>query len=83
MRNLAWTVSVTVSVLTAGCATAHRTAGENCCLIAAGVGAAAVVGLAGSAIDSVLDPEPRVDGSVESQRRHFDWKQRQIEEAYD
>jgi hypothetical protein len=80
MRKLALAATL-FCPLTVGCATADRTAGENCCLVAGAVGAAALIELAFDA--AFPDPEPKVDGSVESERKHFDWEQRQMADAYD
>ncbi len=60
-----------------GCA-GHR----NCCLIAAAVGAGALVSVAGSALDTVIDPEPPVGTTEKSQREHFDWVQRQSDDSF-
>jgi hypothetical protein len=77
MRN-AVVLACLLSLPLAGCAAKQR---KTCCLIAGGVGLAALFGLAGGAIDDVVDPEPTHSDTGEGQRKHWEWQQRQIENS--
>jgi hypothetical protein len=68
-----------VCSLFAGCA-GHRS-GKTCCLIAGGVGLVALFGLAESAVDGVIDPEPTNTDTAEGKRKHWEWEQRQLENS--
>ena len=68
-----------LGLLLTGCA-GHRS-GKTCCLIAGGIGLAALFGLADSAIDGVIDPEPGNTDTSEGKRKHWEWEQRQLEDS--
>jgi hypothetical protein len=68
-------IACLVCLLAAGCA-GHRS-GKTCCLIAGGIGLAALFGLA----DSALDPEPGNTDTAEGQRKHWEWEQRQLQNS--
>jgi hypothetical protein len=72
-------LACSLGLLLPGCA-GHR-CGETCGKVAAFVGLATLVGVAGSAIDNAIDPEPNDTHTAEGKRKHWDWEQRQNDDV--